>query len=294
MGEVMKPINIVLCPCGKYLEKNEWKQYTKIEDLILKKIRVELPKAKVILKNIELPEQIKEKKEYHFVAKTKEKEYKVPVSLKLARCNLCSREGTQYFEATLQLRSANIGLLEESVQFLQTRVHNLRNRGMFVNKAERFEDGFDFYMTNRRIAQSLGKELQEHFGGKMKVSPRLFTRNKQTSKNVFRVNIYVELPGFTRSDIILVNDKVCLVEKIGKKIKLIDLQNDSSAILDYDKMDYTIMKKYQTFVSRTYPSLEVINPHDFQSSMVKNKPKQMFTNGQTINVVIHKGIYVVD
>ncbi|MFH0870471.1 MAG: NMD3-related protein [archaeon] len=294
VGGVMKSVNISLCPCGKYLEKVEWKPYTDIDDLILKKIRLELPKAKVSIKNIELPEKLKEKKEYHLVAKTKDDDYDVTVSLKLARCNLCSREGTQYFEATLQLRSANAALLEESVQFLQTRVHNLRSRGMFINKAERFEDGFDLYMTSRKITQALSKELQEHFGGIMKVSPRLFTRNKQTSKNVFRVNIYVELPGFSRGDIILVDDKVCFVEKIGKKIKLIDLQNDSSMVIDYEKMDYALMKKQQTYVSRTYPSLEVINPLDFQSSMVKNKPKQTFTNGQMINVVIHKGIYVVD
>jgi nonsense-mediated mRNA decay protein 3 len=144
------------------------------------------------------------------------------------------------------------------------------------------------------MAQALGRELVDFFGGKIKISPRLFSKNHQTSKDIYRVNIFVELPSFARGDIIVFNDKVCRVEKLGKKIKLSDMVSGSSVIEDYAKMQYIVLKKQQTYVSRTYPSLEVINPYDYQSSMVKNKPKTAFITGQSVNVVTHRGIYVVD
>jgi len=290
----MKALNLVFCSCKKYLDRNEWKPYKEAEELITSLIRKECPKAKVSIPNLELPVDLKDKRINTAIVSTKDKEFKVAVGIKLSRCVLCSREGGNYFEAILQVRSANEHILEEGIQYLQDRVHNLRSRGMFINGVERFDDGFDLVMTNRRITQALGKELQEFFGGKLKVSPRLFSQNRLTSKKVFRVNVFIELPGFTRGDIIVVNDKVCVVDKIGKKIKLRELQTDASLLLDYDKMDYRVLRKQQTYVSRSYPSLEVINPLDFQSSMVKNKPKQSFTPGQTINVVMHKGIYAVD
>jgi nonsense-mediated mRNA decay protein 3 len=290
----MKALNLVFCSCKRYLESNEWKPYKEAEDLITTIIRKEHPKAKVSIPNLELPVELKDKRINTAIVTTKDKEFKLAVGIKLSRCVLCSREGGNYFEAILQVRSANQQVLEEGIQYLQDRVHNLRNRGMFINRVERFEDGFDLFMTNRRVTQMLGKELQEFFGGKLKASPRLFSQNRLTSKKIFRVNVFVELPGFTREDIIVVNDKVCVVDKIGKKIKLRELQTDGGLVMDYDKMDYRVLHKQQTYVSRAYPSLEVINPLDFQSSMVKNKPKKAFTPGQTINVVIHKGIYAVD
>ncbi len=290
----MKALNLVFCSCKRYLDRNEWKPYKEAEDLIAGMIRKEFPKAKVSIPNLEIPVDLKDKRINTAIVTAKDKELKVAVGIKLSRCTLCSREGGNYFEAILQVRSANQHILEESIQYLQDRVHNLRHRGMFINKVERFDDGFDLSMTNRRITQMLGKELQEFFGGKLKMAPRLFSQSRQTSKKIFRVNVFVELPSFTRDDIVSMNDKVYVVDKIGRKIKLRELLNDSSVIVDYDKMDYRVLHKQQTYVARAYPSLEVINPLDFQSSMVRNKPKKAFTPGQTINVVIHKGIYVVD
>jgi hypothetical protein len=55
-----------------------------------------------------------------------------------------------------------------------------------------------------------------------------------------------------------------------------------------------MLKKHTTYVSRTHPYLEVINPYDFQSSMVRNHPTGSFELGQEVKVVVHKGIFVVD
>ena len=271
-----------------------WKPYKGIEKLITDHAKKLVPNSKIIFKSLEIPMQPKEKKEFEVIAKTKKAEQVVNVTLKMVKCNLCEKEGTQYYEAVLQVRSNNFNILDKSIEFLQARVENLRNRGMFINKVERMDDGYDLYMTNKGIAQSLGRELQALFGGEFKSSAKLFSKNKQTSKNIYRVAIFVRLPGFEKNDIILVDDKVFKVDKLGSKITLLDLLKNSHVIVDFSKLSYAVLKKHVTYVARTHPYLEVINPFDFQSSMVRNHPSNGFELGQEVNVVVHKGIYVVD
>jgi NMD protein affecting ribosome stability and mRNA decay len=290
----MKAIALTLCSCNKYLDHNQWKLFKDIKLVISEKVKKQYPNGKVIIKNIEYPQTLKEKKDNKVIVMIKKDEKIVPVTLKLAKCNLCEKEGTQYYEAVLQVRSSNYDILEKSIELLQQRVSALRHRGMFINKTERLDDGYDLYVTNQKIAQNLGKELQDRFGGVYKASPHLFSRNKQTSKNIYRISVFVRLPGFEKGDVILADDKVYKVEKLGSKINLVDLITNNHLIIDYAKLSYAVLKKHSTYVARTHPYLEVINPFDFQSSMVRNHPINSFELGQEVKVVIHKGIFVVD
>ncbi|MBN1792288.1 hypothetical protein JW826_01240 [Candidatus Woesearchaeota archaeon] len=290
----MKAINISICRCGKFLDKHSWRPVKDVREVIMQKIRETMPKAKIKFEYYSLPEKHKEKKDIQTIVEFKGQVYKPVVIVKMAKCNLCEREGTKYFEAILQIRSRSEPVLKESVEYLQERISGLRQRGVFINKVERFEDGFDLYLTSNKLAQVLGRELLDKFGGGLKVSPRLFSKNKQTSKELYRVNVFIELPGFTRGDYMVVDDHVFLVDKLGRKIKITEAVSGSSRIVDYLGLDYSVLKRQQAYVSKTYPHLEVINPHDYQSSMIKNKPRKDLVLGEKANVVIHKGIYAVD
>lgn len=290
----MKTINISVCSCQKYLEKDSWKPYKDIREIVNKRVRAQLPNAKIKYESIETPSQLKEKKEIFLKVMYKGDTYEPKVYVKMVKCNLCSREGTKYFEAVLQIRGSNEAVLERGVEYIQGRVEDLRHRGLFVNKIERFDDGFDLYMTSNQMAQRIGREMLDKFGGELKVNSRLFSHNKQTSKDLYRLNVFLKLPGFTRGDFIVLDERVFYVDKLGRKIKIIDMANGSSRILDYKQMDYRVLHKEDAYVSKTYPGLEVINPHDFQSSMIRNHPKKAYTVGERAKVVIYKGIYVVE
>lgn len=290
----MKDINLTLCSCNKYLYRNQWKPYKNVKELIAKRIREQLPGARLNFEHLKIPLVHKEEKESEIIAKLKGEEHVVKVILKLSKCNMCAKEGTEYYEAILQVRSPSLKVLEDSVELLKKRVESLRHKGMFINKVKRFNEGYTLYMTNKRIAQALGRELQETYGGIYKASPHLYSRSRQTSKNIYRVNIFARLPGFEKEDIILFNERVFKVEKVGKRIKLLDLEKNSFVSVDYPKLSYHVLKKHVTYVSRIHPELEVINPFDYQSSSVRNKPEDKFKLGQEVNVVVHKGVYVVD
>ena len=290
----MKAINLTFCDCNKFVEKTQWKQYKEIEEVISKKIHEQLPKAKILFKKLILPEKLKEKTENEVLATLKGEEYKIKVIFKLAKCNLCEKEGSTYFEAILQIRCNNMDVLEKTIGELNKRVTLMKTKGMFINKAETLKDGYNLYMTDKKLTQILAKDINNRFGGTMNTSAQLFSRNKQTSKNIYRINIILRLPEFTAKDIIAIENKVYQVDKTGKLISVIDLDMEKRYAKKYSEVEnHIILTKHETYISKTHPELEVINPFDFQSSTVKNKPQKSFVPGEKVKVVVHKGVYIV-
>lgn len=118
---------------------------------------------------------------------------------------------SDYFQGILQLRDVN----DEIISF----VHNqIRNRGdVAVTKTIKFSNGVDLYITSQKFIQILGKKLKESFGGELKISSKLHTRNRQ-GKDLYRVNVMFKTSKYKKGDVISVRgDEVKLV-KLGKKI----------------------------------------------------------------------------
>jgi nonsense-mediated mRNA decay protein 3 len=64
----------------------------------------------------------------------------------------------------------------------------------------------------------LGKRLQNTFGGVFKKSTKLFTRDKQTSKNLYRLTVLFRLPRFKKGDIIKYKGEEIRIINLGKKV----------------------------------------------------------------------------
>ncbi len=89
-----------------------------------------------------------------------------------------------YFEGVLQLRNPT----EEIIAFID---HELETNGRtIITKEEKHKDGIDLYLTSNGFLQKLAKRLKQKFGGELKINVRLHTRDRQTSKLVYRVNVY--------------------------------------------------------------------------------------------------------
>jgi NMD protein affecting ribosome stability and mRNA decay len=79
---------------------------------------------------------------------------------------------SQYFEAILQLRNPN----DELINFVRNQVKTLKN-------------GVDMYISDQRFTRAMGNKMKKAFKGELKMSRKIFTRNKQTSKDVYRVTV---------------------------------------------------------------------------------------------------------
>jgi len=113
-----------------------------------------------------------------------------------------------YFEGILQLRNPN----NEVIDFALNEIE--KNENTSVAKILKVPNGIDIYMWPQRFLRNLCNKLQNHFGGQVTISTKLHTKNRLTSKEVYRVNALFRIPSFKRGDII---------EYKGEKIKIINI-----------------------------------------------------------------------
>ena len=104
-------------------------------------------------------------------------------------CKKCGKFGTEYFEGILQLRNPD----KEVIKFIRNQVKKQFDKGIFINKEVNTKNGIDFYLTSKRFLRTLGNKLNKQFKGELKISPQLFSRNKQTSKDIYRINVLFRL-----------------------------------------------------------------------------------------------------
>ncbi|MBD3310692.1 hypothetical protein GF351_05745 [Candidatus Woesearchaeota archaeon] len=136
----------------------------------------------------------------------------------------------QYFEGTLQLRNPD----PEVVDFVRKQIK--KNRHVFVAKESRVRGGIDIQLSSQKFMQQLGKKLQQSFGGDLKISRKLYSRHRQTGKNIYRVNVMFRLSPVRKGDVVEINGDRYEVLSAGKKVFAKDLDSGKKKEFSYDDL----------------------------------------------------------
>ena len=91
-----------------------------------------------------------------------------------------------YYEAILQLRPFDKELIDFALQ-------QIEKSDCEIVKQEKLKTGINLYLSSRKFAIMLTKRLKKRFDGTVKVTKTLHTRDRQTSKNVYRVTVCFRL-----------------------------------------------------------------------------------------------------
>lgn len=89
----------------------------------------------------------------------------------------------EYYEAILQVRPRK----HQIEEFIVRRIDE-RNDSQ-ITKVVELKTGIDFYISNQKYARALGTLLKRKFDGKLTISRKLFGRNRQSSKLVYRATV---------------------------------------------------------------------------------------------------------
>ena len=92
-----------------------------------------------------------------------------------------------YFQAIMQLRPND----EKLLNFVLAQIEERKN----VNIAKKvvLKTGIDLYISDQKFARSLGKKLKKSFKGKLILSRQLHTRDRMSSKDIYRVTVCFRL-----------------------------------------------------------------------------------------------------
>ena len=185
---------------------------------------------------------------------------------------------SQYFEGILQLRPAD----NEIDAFISKIAVD------FIAKKKKVRNGIDYYMSSNSFLKKLGKRLQKEIGGSLLFSESLHTRDRQSSKDLYRVTALFRLYPFRIGDVVVSKKTLYLVTGSGKEPTGKNLVTRKKSKISSDAK---LLEKHKVTVSKTQPSLEVLDPETFQSTRVENSEK---TSAVKVKIVKYNGkIYLV-
>lgn len=224
-------------------------------------------------------------------AKSHEEEYDFPFGIQNTLCPKCKKKGTQFFTGTLQVRNITDEAAQFVRDFFEKSIHHINKESKQPN------NGIDFLITHNMETERAALELQRHFGGEVKINTKLFSRNKQTSKDIFRLNALVRLPDFAPGDVIenynklKKREELLIVVEMGKNIKFYDLLRGKYTSHEYKQLvDHKKLKVWVSQITQTHPQIEVIHPSTYQSVKAHNqKFLEEYKNGQEVDLVIYEG-----
>jgi len=121
-----------------------------------------------------------------------------------------------YFEATLQLREISPELEEYVRQEIATsHIH--------VAKEREAKNGIDFELADSDFTKSLGKRLQQKFGGYYLVTAKLYSH--KDGRNIYRLTVLFRGLVCKKGDTVLYKGEEYEVKGIGKEITLFGITN---------------------------------------------------------------------
>jgi len=135
-----------------------------------------------------------------------------------------------YFEGILQLRNPT----EELIRFVENKTK--KDRKALITKRLKVKGGYDFYFSSQRYLRSLGNKIKSSFAGELKTSRKLFTRKRQTSKDVYRVNVLFRMSGLEKGQKITYKGEQIKIMKLGKKILAKSVKTGKKLLLNYKEI----------------------------------------------------------
>jgi NMD protein affecting ribosome stability and mRNA decay len=92
-----------------------------------------------------------------------------------------------YYEAIVQVRPKK----KDVLIFVANQVE--KRKDVFISEVKVKEEGYDIFISSQKFARALGKKLKNRFGGTLKLSHTLFSRDRTSGKDIYRATVLLRL-----------------------------------------------------------------------------------------------------
>lgn len=195
-----------------------------------------------------------------------------------AVCTPCTRKDGDYFEATVQLRSAGRKLNEEELSSLRSTLDELLqsmepNPMFFVSKEGPVTGGWDLQLGSKSLARTWGRKLTRSFGGSVKESSTVVGVNEGVE--VTRLTLSYRKPAYSIGDVVRFKKSLWVVDswqKDGPILRKVDRFERSGATWrDMESSSVESTRAEQSTVqvlNRDSSAAEFMDPNDYKVSTV--------------------------
>ena len=137
-----------------------------------------------------------------------------------AVCTPCTRKDGDYFEATVQLRSAGRKLDEDELSRIRSTLDDLLasmepNPMFFISKEGPVPGGWDLQLGSKSLARNWGRRLTKSFGGSVKESSTVVGVNDGVE--VTRLTLSYRKPAYSVGDVVRLRKALWIVDSWQKE-----------------------------------------------------------------------------
>ncbi len=291
---------------NRVFEQGRWKYFADLEEVIKRRVAQALGQKQLDMEiePFEFTPAPKQKTVLHVHLVLDGVELRLPVKLSYMQCDFGQKEKTGYFEGILQLRNPT----DEVRDFIERDLKSASKKGVFISKTAEMKKGVDLYFTNKNHMKLLAQRIHNAFGGVLKINSQLFSHNHETSKDIFRVNAYVELPLFKKNGVVSfipggarnqdTSRHYFRILSLGKLVQAYDLLfGKRVAFEERNVSELKIESIHSTKIILLEPQLQVLHPESFQAETVMNESvlKKDYSVDDEVSVVIsEKGLLIVE
>ena len=195
-----------------------------------------------------------------------------------AVCTPCTRKDGDYFEATVQLRSAGRKLNEAELSKIRGTLDEVidsmePNPMFFISKEGPVLGGWDLQLGSKSLARTWGRKLAKSFGGTVKESSKVVGVNDGVE--VTRLTLSYRKPAYSIGDVIRHKKALWIVgswKKEGPILKKISrLERSGVTWRDMESSKVICSKSEQITVqilNRDSSAAEIMDPSDFKVTTV--------------------------
>ena len=135
-----------------------------------------------------------------------------------------------YYEGVLQLRDVTKEVIKKTKEMIEY------NDRVFIAKETKVKNGVDLFLSSQKLMQMIAKDLQRIFGGEVNITRKLYSVNRQTSKEIYRVTVLFRMFKFKVGDVVKAGAKLIRITRIDKKVHGIDTDSGKKISVSYDKV----------------------------------------------------------
>lgn len=151
------------------------------------------------------------------------------VRVKNSVCKRCSRQLGNYYEAVMQIRTAEKSLPDDIRDEIVRRVRDeverqsKTNRQLFLTRVEEVHGGVDMYVSSMAAARAMCRELCDAYGAEFKESASLVGMT-QDGQDMYRMTFLARLPPYHVGDILMLKGRPQRLQSVGRSGgRLLDL-----------------------------------------------------------------------
>jgi NMD protein affecting ribosome stability and mRNA decay len=234
LGIEFKEISIKKCiHCSRFMIQHQWREFKNPDEGIITAAHTRIKNPRKVLLDINpVHDALKDKpgatQDIRLEISAGGQGFVIPARIEFTYCNHCSKIGTEYFEGVLQLRDVT----QELLDFVKKDIAENKGRGVHVVKESGKLPDIDIKLTSAKHIRALAKRLKQKFNGELKETSRLFSRDRQTGKDIHRISVLFTQRGHRVGDIVEQRGRKIKVKTLGKKVSGVDIETGKKVFLD--------------------------------------------------------------